>query len=215
MRKKPSVYQRQHEDTFAKILKEGKKLCLDKGLGEVTMNDIAKASGISRQRLYSYFPNLDSFFYRIQINDMKSFIAFLNGILANSTEKSAKSKLLFLVESINAYRKKERGDFLLTSDFDTYYRKREASQDLRKEYQATYEDSPFQDSLRSLFAEGQKKGEFRLDIIPEMAATYWANTLQLWLERISIFETNGEGHSAQEIQALEAEELKALSAYLK
>ena len=47
------------------ILQEAKKIILKRGINDALMTDIATASGISRQRLYVYYSNIDEIIYDI------------------------------------------------------------------------------------------------------------------------------------------------------
>jgi AcrR family transcriptional regulator len=191
----PSVgdfYQQRHQETDAKILSSAKNLLLEKGFGGVTMDEVAKNAGISRQRLYCYYHNLDEIAYRIQTGDMKLFIAYVKDSLASTKGADPKIRIERFLRSLFAYERQQSEDFLFTSDFDTYYRHNHVDEALRKEYAKTYDDLSFVAAMVSFFEEGQKMGEFRQDIIPSLATSFWANTFQLLLERIAIFTHNGE-----------------------
>src|SRR5574344_2696865 len=135
MRKTPSVYEKQHDEREEAILSATKKLGLEKGLAMVTMGEIAKRAKVSRQRLYSYFPNTDSLFYRIQIRDMTAFVAYIQSVLSSLDSPNGKDNLFAFTEKLFAYRKAHSEDFLFTNEFDTYYRARRAAKALRQEYQ--------------------------------------------------------------------------------
>jgi AcrR family transcriptional regulator len=214
MRKTPSVYEKQHDERAEAILSATKKLALEKGLAGVTMGAIAKRAKVSRQRLYLYFPNTDSLFYRIQIQDMSAFTKDIEGALSRMPQTSERENLLSLTRHLFDYRRAHGEDFLFTSEFDTYYRGRRAEEALRREYEATYKGLVFQKAILSFFEEGVKNGEFRKDLVPEDATFFWANTLQLIHERLSIFEANGEEHGIEEAERFEREALKALTSYL-
>ena len=214
MRKTPSVYEKQHDEREETILSSTKKLAIEKGLAGVTMGAIAKRAKVSRQRLYLYFPNTDSLFYRIQIQDMGTFTKDIQIALALLPEVSEREKLLLLTQHLFDYRRTHSEDFLFTSEFDIYYRERRVDPALRQEYEATYKDLVFQKAILSFFEEGVKNGEFHKDLVPEDATFFWANTLQLIHERLSIFEHNGEEHGADEAKRFESEALKALTFYL-
>jgi len=214
MDKTPSVYEKQHDEREEAILSATKQLALEKGLAGITMGEIAKRSKVSRQRLYLYFPNTDALFYRIQIQDISAFLAFVKSTLASLKGQSGKESLLALTDAVFSYRKRQSEDFLFTNEFDTYYRARRANEALRKEYEMTYKDNGFHEALLTFFKDGIAKGDFRADLIPEDAAFFWANTLQLIHERLSIFEHNGETHAQEEAALYEREALKALTSYL-
>jgi len=214
MRKTPTVYEKQHDERQETILSVTKKLALEEGFANVTMGAIAKRAHVSRQRLYLYFPNTDALFYRIQIQDMAAFVAFIKSTLTSIKGQSGKESLLALTAAVFAYRKKHSEDFLFTNEFDTYYRARRADEALRKEYEMTYKDNEFREAILAFFKDGIAQGDFRTDLIPEDAAFFWSNTLQLIEERLSIFEHNGETHAQEETALYEREALKALTSYL-
>ena len=208
-------YQQRHLETDAKILSSAKKLLLDKGFGGVTMDEVAKDSGISRQRLYCYYHNLDEIAYRIQTADMSAFVDYVHTSLTASKGQKPEERIKRLLRSLFAYERTASEDFLFTSDFDTYYRHKRVDEKLRSDYEKTYQNLSFFESVSSFFEEGKKLGEFRQDLDPVLATNYWANLFQLLLERIAIFTHNGEKHGEVELQALENEALKSLFAYLK
>jgi len=214
MRKTPSVYEKQHDERELAILSATKRLALEQGFSNVTMGAIAKAAKVSRQRLYLYFPNTDSLFYRIQIQDMTTFVSSMQATLVSLNGLRSKEGLIALTKSLFAFRHAHSEDFLFTAEFDTYYRARRADPALRKEYADTYRDLAFQKAIYTFFEDGVKQGEFRKDLSPEDATFFWANTLQLIQERLSIFEANGEEHTPEEIERFEREALRAFTAYL-
>lgn len=179
------------------------------------MDEVATNSGISRQRLYCYFHNLDEIAYRIQIADMKQFVSDVQAGLIASKGPSCKARLEAMLRRMLAYEQSHSEDFLFTSDFDMYYRRRQVDSALRKEYEATYQDLEFTSAIGTFLAEGKASGEFRADLDPAAATSFWANLLQLVLERIAVFSSNGEVHSEAELKSLERETLYAFFAYIK
>jgi hypothetical protein len=135
--------------------------------------------------------------------------------LASSEGADPEIRIERFLRSLFAYERQQSDDFLFTSDFDTYYRHNQVDENLRKDYEKTYQDLSFVSAIVSFFEDGQQKGEFRKDMIPSLATSFWANIFQLLLERMAIFTHNGEKHDEAELQVLENETLKALFAYLK
>jgi AcrR family transcriptional regulator len=210
-----SVYQKQHQETKEKILSSSKRLLLSRGFGNVTMDIIAKKAGLSRQRLYCYFHGLDEIIYRLQIQDMTAFISYLERNLLENKKLPPEKRLESLISGVFGYQKEHLEDFLFTSDFDTYTRKRKGNPDLKAEYEKTYQEVNFQTALSGLFKEGQEQGVFRESLDCADATLFWANTIQLILERLSIFSSNGEKHEEREMEAFRKEALTAFFAYLK
>ncbi len=52
-------FEQQRAERTQKILTEAKKLILSRGISDGLMSEIAARAGISRQRLYAYFENID------------------------------------------------------------------------------------------------------------------------------------------------------------
>lgn len=55
-----------------KILSETKKLILERGISDGLMSEIAPRAGISRQRLYVYYKNIDEILYDIMENVLEN-----------------------------------------------------------------------------------------------------------------------------------------------
>lgn len=208
------VYERQHLETKTRILEASKELALEEGFSSVTMAEIAAKAGISRQRLYSYFANLDEIYYEIQILDMKGLVAFMQSEL-NIPNESPKEKLALLINKIFDYGELHPEDFIFTNGFDAYYLSRRVSPSLRTRYFHTYGNQDLTSSLNAIIRDGQTKGQFRLGFEASTASTFWTNTLQLTLERIAFFTHNGEGHSKEELETFKRTFVEAIFRYLK
>jgi AcrR family transcriptional regulator len=215
MRKTPSVYEIRHEERLEAILSSTKKLVIKKGFVGVTMSEVARLSHVSRQRLYLYFPNLDSLFYRTHIKDMKAFLSYIQKLLPSLNSLSGRTSLLALTESLFAYRKEHPEDFLFAMEFALYFRQRPVDPSLQREYEQAKQDLFFQEAILSYFQKGKEDGEFRHDLDPKEATFFWANTLQLIHEHLSLLEYRDEKKGRDEAALYEREALKALTAYLK
>jgi AcrR family transcriptional regulator len=215
-KKSSGFYERAHRETSAAILSSAKTLLLKEGFAAVTVEAVAKRAGISRQRLYCYYPSLDAILYRIQIEDMKAFIAYVSQALAAAQGPSVSARLQDFLNRLFAYEAAQQDDFLFTYEFDAYYLHRSAlDAALREEYASTYQDLSFVSAMAAFFEEGRQRGEFRRDLDPQAATSFWANLVQLLLERIAVFSANGENHSQAELAGLKHEVLRALFAYLR
>jgi AcrR family transcriptional regulator len=208
-------YALKHSETRAHILATSKQLALEKGLSALTMDEIAKGSGLSRQRLYFYFKSKEEIFYQLQVSAMQEFIAFLKATLAEESGGSATQRLTHLLTATFAYQKAHAGDFVFTSDFDTYFRNREVPKAWREDYVRTYNDISFQSAFSTLLEQGITQKEFRADLNKQAVAFFWVNSLQLLLERLSLFACNGESHGEDERALLIAEATHALLADLQ
>jgi AcrR family transcriptional regulator len=210
-----SFYQLHHQAMEAKILRISKRLLLKRGFAMLGMDEIASKVGLSRQRLYCYFRGIDPIIYEIQIADMNEFItAMKEAYLALST-LPPEQRIQSMIDAAFAYQNTRREDFLFTSDFDTYYRAEKKGLDAyRARYEKAYNDFDFNAMLHRLFVEGQQSGTFRKDLSPEAATIFWSNTLQLLLERLSIFESNPEQNNPAIAEIIKREMRSALGKYL-
>jgi AcrR family transcriptional regulator len=210
-----SFYQAHHVAMVEKILRVSKRLLLQKGFSTLSMDEIASKVGLSRQRLYCYFRGIDPIIYEIQIADMSQFIAAMKDAYRPTISLAPEERLHRIIDAAFAYQDTRSEDFLFTSDFDTFYRaRRKGLNDYRSRYEKTFNDQEFNQMLFQLFAEGQKSGAFRHDLVPEATTMFWANTLQLLLERLSIFESTPEQHDPNEMVLLKREMIFALEKYL-
>jgi AcrR family transcriptional regulator len=210
-----SFYQMHHAQMEGKILRVSKRLLLKRGFSLLSMDEIADNVGLSRQRLYCYFPGLDPIIYEIQIADMANFITAMKEAYRHLITTDPEKRLQELIEAALAYQSARKEDFLFTSDFDTYYRaKKKGISAYRERYEKAYNDHEFMQMLHQLFLAGKSAGEFRVDLDVDSATIFWANTLQLLLERISIFETTPDQHDLAEAELLRQEMTSALKRYL-
>ncbi|MCI2068114.1 MAG: TetR/AcrR family transcriptional regulator [Bacilli bacterium] len=212
---KAFFYERRHEETAERILSVAKKLLLKRGFNDVTVETIAKKAGISRQRLYCYFHGLDEVIYRIQIKNMDAFMCHLKEQLSENKDGSASSRLQNLIDGIFLYQEKHSDDFIFTSDFDSYYRIKKGNETLKEEYERSFQNNEFIESMFSLIQDGITEKEFSSALNPQAASLLWTNLFQLFLERLSIFTVNDEKHSEDELNLLKSEMVKAVFAYLK
>lgn len=65
VRKSPSVGRPKDPEKRSAILRAGRKLFFERGLGAVTMEAIAAASGVAKMTVYSYFPNKECLFEEV------------------------------------------------------------------------------------------------------------------------------------------------------
>ena len=161
--KTKSPEKKTRRDTKAKIVSASWKLFYDQGYEETTVEDIIEASGTSRGSFYHYFSSKDdllgslSFLFdekyeqlQPEVDQMDSCmekLLYLNRELFNMIENTIAIELLARLLSAQLMTKGEK-QLLDRSRF--YYR-----------------------MLRSIFMEGQEKGEFRTDLsVNEMVKLY-------------------------------------------
>jgi len=59
------------QKTRLKIVDAARKLIARKGLSNITMNDVAEASGVGRRTLYNYFVSKDELYYAVVESELK------------------------------------------------------------------------------------------------------------------------------------------------
>lgn len=209
-----AYYAQKHAETETLLLTAAKALLLENGFSRATMGEIAKQAGLSRQRAYQYFSNVDEIIYEIQIRDMEAFLAHIDAALSARTG-TAGQDLLRLVEDVFAYEEAHSEDFLFTNEFDVFYRRRRASEALRERYRRTFTETDLSRRFCLLLREGQQSGEFRDGFDARDATAYWHNMMQLICGRIAAFRTNGEPHTRDERSKAIAAFTESLFRYLR
>jgi AcrR family transcriptional regulator len=212
--KKLNFWQTKHREREIAILASAKKLILKKGIAKASMDVIAKESGLSRQRLYKYFPNLESVVYSIEIDDMTRFLYYLDGTLAYKAT-SSKDFLEKIITGAFEYAKKNVPDFLFTMAFDSYYGVIKVPPELGKTYEEVVGGGKISTPLFQILTEGIKNKEFRGDLDFKETAIYWINNLQATLVRYAFFLHKGDEWSLQEADIIEKGFLDSFFRYLK
>jgi AcrR family transcriptional regulator len=211
---KLNFWQEKHREREMAILASAKKLILKKGIAKASMDVIAKEAGLSRQRLYKYFPNLESVVYSIEIEDMTLFLLFLEGTL-DYKPSSSKDFLEHIITSAFAYAKKNCSDFLFTMAFDSYYGVIKVPAKLGKTYEELLGGGKISTPFFNILTEGVKNKEFRADLDFKETATYWINNLQATIVRYCFFLHKGDEESINEAAIIERGFLDSLFRYLK
>lgn len=212
--KKLNFWQTKHREREVAILASAKKLILKRGIAKASMDVIAKDSGLSRQRLYKYFPNLESVVYSIEIDDMTRYLYFLEGTLTYKAN-SSKEFLEKIVESAFDYAKKNMPDFLFTMAFDSYYGVIKVPPKLGKTYEELIAGDKFATPVFQILSDGVKNKEFRSDLDFKEAAIYWINNLQATTVRYVFFLHKGGEASIAEAEIIKKGFMESLFRYLK
>jgi AcrR family transcriptional regulator len=211
---KLNFWQEKHREREIAILSSAKKLILKKGIAKASMDVIAKEAGLSRQRLYKYFPNLESVVYSIEIEDMTRFLYFLEGSLVYKAT-SSKDFLEKIITGAFDYGKKNVPDFLFTMAFDSYYGVIKVPPALGKTYEELVGGGKISNPLFQILTDGIKNKEFRADLDFKETAIYWINNLQATIVRYCFFLHKGDEESLKEADIIEKGFLDSFFRYLK
>ena len=196
-----NFYAQKRKETQLRILNTTKLLLLQQGFSAVTMDGISKAVGISRQRLYKYFSNIDEVIYEIQIRSFGTFIDHLTNNLIARTG-TASDDLKALVATVFEYEKEHTEDFIFTYEFDAFYRQRIVPATLKKRYLDLFNNTEFLHEFGLLIQTGIQQHEFRSDLNIAETADFWCNIIQLLCQRIALCKVNGESHSEGQLKSL-------------
>lgn len=118
-------YQIQHEERYQEILEKAKSLFLQNDMSTVSMSDIAKACGISRQTLYKYFDGIDAIIFEIESRIMYRFSL----IRAKGVDD--------LIDRFFEYYQRYPDDFLFICLFDLYVHTHPINAQLMEHYRQT------------------------------------------------------------------------------
>lgn len=144
-----------------KILTEAKKLILERGINEWLMSEIAKASGISRQRLYVYYSNIDEILYDIMEKICTD--SFLDR-LTKTTVDDPVAVIKYAILSFPSLSDDAHDDLLFLSLYDVY-----AATHINSE-RKVYKAGIF--LFEKQIADGQNRGQFRRDqTVAELSST--------------------------------------------
>lgn len=125
METKKNKYQIQHEERYQEILEKAKSLFLQNDMSTVSMSDIAKACGISRQTLYKYFDGIDAIIFEIESRIMYRFSL----IRAKGVDD--------LIDCFFEYYQRYPDDFLFICLFDLYVHTHPINAQLMEHYRQT------------------------------------------------------------------------------
>ena len=157
----------------AGILAAGMCLCLEKGVADVDMKEIAAVARVSRATLYRYFPSKKLLVYEIlrwqaELN-AKGYDAARQTFTGNGYEKFSQ----FVAQLVDAYRVfPDMFRFMGMVDF--YYCSKDTSEDLIDLYQDVFYGLLVEETPQVYLEEGQRDGSVRKDIDPR---TYTATVI--------------------------------------
>lgn len=113
------------------ILETAKKLMQEKDLTAVTMSDISRACGISRQRLYQYFNSIDAIIFAIQDQIIRR--------LHFKPQPTIESGVLELIDGLYGFYKANPDDFIFICQFDMYVHLHAVPEALLRQYREMIE----------------------------------------------------------------------------
>ncbi|HMV30426.1 MAG TPA: TetR/AcrR family transcriptional regulator, partial [Anaerolineales bacterium] len=121
----------------AEILAAGMRLCLERGVADVDMKEIAAAARVSRATLYRYFPSKKLLVYEIlrwqAESNAEGYHAARQSFAGNGFEKFSQ----FVAQLVDAYRAfPDMFRFMGMVDF--YYCSKDSSADLIELYQDVF-----------------------------------------------------------------------------
>ena len=144
----------------AGILAAGMCLCLEKGVADVDMKEIAAVARVSRATLYRYFPSKKLLVYEIlrwqaELN-AKGYDAARQTFTGNGYEKFSQ----FVAQLVDAYRVfPDMFRFMGMVDF--YYCSKDTSEDLIDLYQDVFYGLLVEETPQVYLEEGQRDGSVR------------------------------------------------------
>lgn len=147
------------------ILEAGKKLCLDQGVADVDMKEIAAAAHVSRATLYRYFPSKKLLVYEI-LRRLAGEAAFeceaeSRSFSGNGYEKFSR----FIAQIVSThYRFPILYRFMGMVDF--YYGAQDSPDELVQLYHEVFQGLLVGDTPHLYLEEGQRDGSVRRDIDP-------------------------------------------------
>ncbi|NUM45443.1 MAG: TetR/AcrR family transcriptional regulator [Anaerolineales bacterium] len=161
------------------ILDAGMALCLEKGVAEVEMKDVATAARVSRATLYRYFPSKKALIYEILRHQAAEKTAgYHTDRQAFSGNGHAKFSQ-FVAQLVDAYvHFPELYRFMGMVDF--YYGTHDAPEELMLLYREVFGGLLVEDTPHLYLEEGQQDGSVRADLDPRIyTATVIATLVSL------------------------------------
>lgn len=163
----------------ADILTAGMRLCLEKGVADVDMKEIAGTARVSRATLYRYFPSKKALVYEIlrqqSTQNAAGYHSARTGFAGNGYEKFSQ----FVMQLVDAYRAfPDMFRFMGMVDF--YYCSKDSSEDLVALYREMFRSLLVENTPELYLEEGQRDGSVRADIAPHRyTATVIASIVSL------------------------------------
>ena len=179
------------EKRIQTILDAGLALCLEHGIVELEMKEVAQRARVGRTTLYRYFPNKQDLIYAI-LYDMGTnrvapeFHEVRSQFTGNGLEKFEQ----FLMQLIEAY-EKFPDFFRLMGMVDAYYGMHESAEDLARLYQEMFFGLLVEDTPSSFLQEGQRDGSVTLLIDPHIYMMTALATLNSLIQHLVVSREEG------------------------
>lgn len=186
----PKVSETYKQEKKKELLQAGKRVFINKGYANTTMQDVMDEAGVSRGALYAYFDHIDHVFIEVlQLEDQEDILFFkpdgkspLWNQLTTWLNLQKKN-----IEEINESLVRAKAEFFLTSK---YARQNESSSYIADRY------DNLKDSIIRFIQSGVEKGEFQPQLSPVNIALYFIsfmdglmlNTFQLTSEKTRVRE---------------------------
>lgn len=145
------------------ILDKGMKLCLEKGVADVDMKEVAAAARVSRATLYRYFPSKKLLVYEILRREVEARTGDYHAERLEFTGSGYEKFRQFVAQLVDAYR--QYPDlFRLMGMVDFYYGTQDSPEDLVHLYQDLFSGLLVGDTPHVHLEEGQRDGSVRADV---------------------------------------------------
>lgn len=156
------------ESTRKKIVSVAQKIFASKGIIKTTMGDVAKACGLGRRTLYTYFKTREDLYSTVVKKEIDAIIKRMHSIVSTNVppEKKIVTLLATHMESVEDLIARNR---VLKLDFLTRHERIEG---LRKEL-----DKQEKAYIKSILVEGTNSGAFAIED-PEKTAVIAHTTLK-------------------------------------
>lgn len=171
MGRNPETNQEIKEQRREQILSAALRLFASKGLSATKVTDIAVAAGISQGLIYRYFASKEALFtelIRDAFDKMNTACRMLEALPLSPREK-VQMALEKLMEGLAAKEDTARYYLLIAQATASESVPAEAKAILHRENRAPYE------VMSRIFAEGQRRGEFRPDPPELQALLFWTS----------------------------------------
>lgn len=166
---------REKEQRKTQIIKSGEKLFLKKGLGNTTMNEIAKACELSKGTLYLYFRSKEELYLTIMLKALN----ILYEMMKENSEKipASPEKFMAIGEAYLEYYKKYPNYFNIVTHFVDHNllgNKPEVKKVLSEIFKV---NNQVWELITHIIIEGQKEGFFYDNVNPmELAIIMWTSS---------------------------------------
>jgi AcrR family transcriptional regulator len=143
------------------ILSVARIVFAHKGADNTTMDDLAKASGLGRRTIYTYFKSREELYQEVINREIDIILKQLNRV-ANMKLSPEKKIVRFMVNHMKTIENLIRKDHLLKKEF---LKRSEKIENFRKEI-----DLHEKDCFASVLQEGAQSGAFQIDDYENTAA---------------------------------------------